>query len=410
MKTKPELKITDARRDARTVAQYQGGPTATRSVTATVVALLLTGCTAPTHPSRQEAGKLVAQEPKEAAAIANGRHERVRTAIEKYMAAKKITGASVAIAKDDKLDFAQGFGYADLENDVVYQSETVNRLASVSKTITAVAVMQLVEAGKIDLDADIRAYVPEFPDKGEQITARHILKHTSGIRHYKPDELENYTRLASVVDGLRRFTADPLLHKPGEKFTYSTYAFSLLARAVETTSGLTFKDYLDQKVFEPAGMKASGLEDLRAIVKHRTRGYRRRTDGSVGNSDFSDISYKWAGGGMVSTSPDLCRFGIALLRGKLMAPSTLAQMWTVQKLNDGTALPQSLGWAVESYNGKAVAMHGGAQPMSRTFLLIVPSDNLVMAILTNYESHDPQEMAIAVRDAWYEKPSLPAVR
>ena len=122
--------------------------------------------------------------------------------------------------------------------------------------------MQLVEAGKIDLDADIRTYVPEFPDKGEKITARHILSHTSGIRHYKPDESENYTRHASVVDGLKHFTADPLLHKPGEKLTYSTYVFSLLARAVETTSGLTFKEYLDQRIFEPAGMKASGLEDL----------------------------------------------------------------------------------------------------------------------------------------------------
>jgi len=383
--------------------------TVMRSLLTTIVALLLAGCATPTHSSRQQAGKL-AQERKEAGAIRDGRHERVRAAIAKYMAAKKVTGASVAIAKDGRIDFAQGFGYADLENDVPYQSETVNRLASVSKTITAVAVMQLVEAGKIDLDTDIRTYVPELPDKGEKITARHILTHTSGIRHYKADESENYTPLASVVDSLKRFTADPLLHKPGEKFTYSTYAFSLLARAVETTSGLTFKEYLDQKIFGPAGMKASGIDDLRAIVKHRTRGYRQRSDGSVGNSDLSDTSYKWAGGGMVSTSPDLCRFGMALLTGKLMTPATLAQMWTVQKLNDGTALPQSLGWAAESYDGKPVASHGGAQPMSRTYLWIVPSDNLVMAILINYESHDPEEMAIAVRDAWYEKSSRPAGR
>jgi CubicO group peptidase (beta-lactamase class C family) len=378
-----------------------------RSVITTLVALLLAGCVAPTQLPPQQAGQRVTQERKEAGAILSGRHERVRAAIEKYMAAKNVTGASVAIAQDGKLHFAQGFGYADLENDAPYQAETVNRLASVSKTITAVAVMQLVEAGKIDLDADIRTYVPEFPDKGEKITARHILTHTSGIRHYKPDETENYTPLASVAESLKRFIADPLLHKPGEKFTYSTYAFSLLARAVETTSGLTFKEYLDQRIFQPAGMKASGLEDLRAIVKHRTRGYRRQTDGSMGNSDFSDVSYKWAGGGMVSTSPDLCRFGTALLTGKLMKPATLAQMWTGQKLNDGTALAQSLGWAIESYNGKPVAMHGGAQPMSRTFLVMVPSDNLVMAILTNYESHDPTQMAIAVRDAWYGKPSMP---
>jgi serine beta-lactamase-like protein LACTB, mitochondrial len=375
-----------------------------RSAIISVVALVLAGCTAQTHSSRPPADQRVAQGSKAAEVVSNSRHQRVRIAIDKYMAAKKITGASVAIARDGKLDFAQGFGHADLENDLPYQPETVNRLASISKTITAVAVMQLVEGGKIDLDADIRTYVPEFPDKGEKITARHILAHTSGIRHYKPDEPENYTRMASVVEGLARFTSDPLLHKPGEKYTYSTYAFSLLARAVETTSGLTFKEYLDQKIFEPAGMKASGLEDLRAIVKHRTRGYTRRTDGTVANSDFSDLSYKWAGGGMVSTSPDLCGFGIALLAGKLMKPATITQMWTAQKLNDGTALRQSLGWALETYEGKPVVMHSGSQPMAKTFLLIVPSDHFVMAILTNYESHNPRELATAVRDAWYAKP------
>lgn len=321
------------------------------------------------------------------------------------MAAQKVTGASVAIAKDGAIDFARGFGQADLENAAPYRSDTVNRLASVSKTITAVAVMQLVEAGKINLDADIRTYVPELPDKGVKVTARHILTHTSGIRHYKPDEPENYTRMTSVVEGLERFVADPLLHKPGEKYTYSTYAFSLLARAVETTSGLTFKEYLEQKVFAPAGMKASGFEDLRAIVKHRARGYKQRPDGSLGNSDFSDISYKWAGGGMVSTAPDLCRFGTALLKGRLLAPTTVTQMWTAQTLNDGTPLRQSLGWAIDNYDGKPVAMHGGSQPMAKTFFLIIPSDNLVIAVLTNYESHDPQKMAIVVRDAWYSRSS-----
>jgi len=100
-----------------------------RSVITTILALLLAGCAAPTHSSRQPPGQSVADKRKDAEAISNGRHERVRAAIEKYMAAKKVTGASVAIAKEGQLDFAQGFGYADLENDVSYQSETVNRLA-----------------------------------------------------------------------------------------------------------------------------------------------------------------------------------------------------------------------------------------------------------------------------------------
>lgn len=337
----------------------------------------------------------------------NARTKRVRDAVTAYMTAKKVTGASVAIAENGRIEFSEGFGRADLENDVPYRPETVNRLASISKTITAVAVMQLVEAKKIDLDADIRTYVPEFPDKGAKVTARHILTHTSGIRHYKPNEPENYTRHRTVKESLKRFVDDPLVHEPGKKVTYSTYAFSLLARAIETTGGLTFQDYLERNVFAPAGMASSGLEDLTAVVKHRTRGYRELSAGGIGNSEFSDISYKWAGGGMVATSPDLCRFGISLLEGKLLSPTTLSQMWTPQTLTDGHPIKKSLGWAAGEFRGKEVAMHGGSQPMAKTYLMIIPKDNLVIAVLTNYESHSPEDMAAVVRDAWYGERASP---
>jgi CubicO group peptidase (beta-lactamase class C family) len=329
------------------------------------------------------------------------RTARVRAAVEAYLAEKKVTGASVAIAKDGKIVFEQGFGLADVEHDVPYRAETVTRLASVSKTITAVAFMQLVEAGKLDLDEDIRKYVPEFPDKGEKITARHLLTHTSGVRHYKANEAENQIEHRSVAESFKRFVDDPLVHKPGAKFTYSTYAFNLLARAVETASGMDFRDYLAQKVFQPAGMEASGPEDLRRIVEHRARGYRRLADGRLVNSDFANVSYKWAGGGMVSTAPDLCRFGIALLEGKLMKRDTLALMWTDQKVADPNAGKRLLGWAGGDFNGNALAQHGGAQQGSRTYFIIVPADRLVAAILTNYESHNIRDLAVAVRDAWY---------
>jgi len=326
---------------------------------------------------------------------------RVEAAIEKHMAERKVTGASVAISEKGSIVFQKGFGFADLENDVPYKSETVNRLGSISKVITAIAVMQLVEAGKIDLDEDIRKYVPEFPDKGVKITARHILTHTSGIRHYKPLEADNMLPMRTVLQSFPRFVDDPLVHKPGEKYTYSTYAYSVLARAVETASGKTFKEYLDENVFAKAGMASSGLEDLRAIVKHRTRGYERLPDGRLVNSEYADISYKWAGGGMVSTVPDLCALGNALLQGKLMKPETLALMWTKQKLSDGREIDRALGWQAGEFRGNPIFVHGGAQQMAKTFFVVSPKDQIVLAVLTNYESHDPGELARRVRDAWY---------
>ncbi len=329
------------------------------------------------------------------------RSAAVDEAVRKYMEEKKVTAASVAIAHEGRIVFQKGYGAADLENDVPAKPETVYRLASVSKTMTAIAVMQQVEAGKLDLDADVRKNAPEFPDKGAVVTLRHLLSHTSGVRHYKANEDENYVTLRSVVEGMKRFQDDPLVHKPGEKFTYSTYAFSLLARAVETVSGLTFGEYLRQRVFEPSAASATGLEDLAGIVKNRTRGYRRLANGTLVNSEFADISYKWAGGGMVSTAPDLCRIGMALLADRLMKPETRALMWTRQKLNSGESISQTLGWGSGTFRERPVYMHTGAQQATRTFLAIVPRDNLIVAVLTNYESHSPADLGNAVRDAWY---------
>lgn len=338
------------------------------------------------------------------------RLERVRNAIEEYMAANKVTGANIAIASKGQLVFRQGFGVSDVEHEVPVKTNTIFRLGSVSKVITATAVMQLVEQKKIDLDADIRKYVPEFPAKEFVVTPRHILTHTSGVRHYKALEPENFQQFRTVAASLNRFVDDPLLHKPGEKSTYSTYAFNLLARAVETTSGESFPDYLQRHIFDPTEMSDTGVENIRGIVKNRVRGYERLADGRLVNAEFANISYKWAGGGMVSTAQDLCKFGIALMSGKLMKPATVQQMWTSQRLDNGELLGQSLGWQTAFFNEIPIVMHGGAQQGTRAVFMINPSDEFVVAVLTNYENHNPRQLGAEVRDAWYANPRTPIGR
>lgn len=338
------------------------------------------------------------------------RIERVRKAIEDYMAENKVVGANIAIASKGQLVFRQGFGMSDVENEVAVKTGTIFRLGSVSKVITATAVMQLVEQRKIDLDADIRKYVPEFPEKDHVVTVRHILTHTSGIRHYKALEAENFQQFRSVAGSFSRFVNDALLHKPGEKSTYSTYAFNLLARAVETASGMDFPDYLQEHIFKIADMPDSGVEDIRGILKNRVRGYERLADGRLVNAEFANISYKWAGGGMVSTSQDLCKFGIALMYGKLMKPETVQQMWTSQRLASGELLAQSLGWQTAFFNEIPIVMHGGAQQGTRSVFMINPTDEFVVAVLTNYENHNPRMLGAAVRDAWYATPPKPIGR
>jgi len=168
-------------------------------------------------------------------------------------------GMSVAVtfAGDD---WSEGFGLADVENEVRVTPDTVFRIASITKPISATAVMQLVERGQVSLDDPVQKHVPAFPAKGEHVvTIRHLLSHTSGIRHYKEGEFNHKASYDSVGAALTIFKDDPLLFTPGTKYSYSTYAYNLLAGVVERASGLTFEQYLTEHVLTPAGMTRTYL-------------------------------------------------------------------------------------------------------------------------------------------------------
>ena len=175
------------------------------------------------------------------------------------MSRQNIPALSVAIAIDSRPSWSSGFGMSDLENFVPAKASTVYRLGSISKPITAVAAMQLVEKGKLDLDAPIQKYLPSFPQKPWPITARQLLGHLSGIRHYAGLEEVNSTRhYDDRLTPPQIFQNDPLLFEPGTKYSYSTYGYCLLGAAVEAAADFKFVEYLRRNVFEPAGMDRIG--------------------------------------------------------------------------------------------------------------------------------------------------------
>lgn len=298
-------------------------------------------------------------------------------------------GISVAIAVDDRIVFSSGYGLADVEHEAPARATTVYRVASISKPMAATAVMQLVEQGRVALDDSIRKYAPEFPDKGGlAITLRHILTHTSGIRHYKVGEMAHPVRYDSIADAIAIFKDDPLLFTPGTKYSYSTYAYNLLAGVIEKVSGLTFEAYMHEKVWGPAGMKDTRLEHPRQIVANRARQYVKGGDGSdVSNAPYADLSVKWAGGGIISTVEDLIRFHIALDEGRLLKPETLERMYTLGALTDGSKIEYVLGWRVQvDPQGRRWIWHNGGATGGTTFLLRHPDDQLAVAIMCNVES------------------------
>ena len=317
--------------------------------------------------------------------------KRISAAMEKG----KVVGLSAVVVVDHALAWSKGFGVADLEHSVPARPGTVYRLASVSKPITAVAVMQLVEEGKIDLDAPVEKYVPAWPKKEWTVTPRQLLSHLGGVRHYK-DEAETLSarHYGSLTEALGMFKDDPLLHEPGTKFKYSSFGFNLLGCAVEGASGRTFVDYCRERIFKPAGMERTGPDDVGAVIPDRARGYRRGPDGEARNSALIDTSNKIPGGGLVSTAEDMARFAIALQAGRLLKKETLEAMFADQKARDGKPVGYGLGWFVGG-DGKVIR-HGGSQQGARTVVHMVPERRLAVVILCNLEGTNVDELAAQV--------------
>jgi len=298
--------------------------------------------------------------------------------------AKGVPGLAVAVAVDGKLVYSEGFGYADLEERVPAWPTTKFRIGSISKPLTAVGLMELVEAGKVDLDAPVQKYVPSFPDKGALITVRMVAGHLGGIRHYQDDEFTIQKHYGTVLEGLKIFEDDPLVSPPGTKFNYSSYGYNLLSAVVESASGENFLAYMQGHVFGPLGLVHTAADQNTQIVEERSRFYEIPKDGPVENAPYVDNSYKWAGGGFLSTSEDLVRFGSALLQPGFLKADTLKVMFTSQKTNAGEETGYGIGWGVgKSKSAKLMYEHAGGSVGGTSQLIIYPETHVVVALVTN---------------------------
>ncbi len=344
------------------------------------------------HAARQA----TAQQP---AALPAEKVKQIEALVAAEMAKQKIPGMSVAVVTGGQPRWAAGFGSQDLENDIPARASTVYRLGSISKPITAVAVMQLFERGRLDLDAPVQKYCPAFPEKQWPVTTRQVLGHLSGIRHYKSDDEFNSTRFyATVGDGLLMFKDDPLLHEPGVKYTYTTFGYSVLGCVIEGASGQKFADFVSENLFRPAAMERIRVDSVADIIKGRAQGYRITDKGELTNSPLADNSYKVPGGGFVSTVDDLARFAAALMGGKLLKRETAELMYTRQKMKDGKATAYGLGWGMGERNGQRAAGHSGGQQRVSTFLHMLPDQGVAVVLMSNLEGARLGELSLQIGD------------
>ncbi len=298
--------------------------------------------------------------------------------------ARGIPGISVAVAVDGKIVYSEGFGYSDLEQRVPVWPTTKFRIASISKPLTAVGLMELVQAGKVDLDAPVQKYVPTFPDKGAVITVRRIAGHLGGIRHYKDDEFLIQKHYGSVLKGLKIFQDDPLVSPPGTKFNYSSYGFNLVSAVIEAASGENFLSYMQSHVFTPLGLVHTTADQNTQIVEQRSRFYDIPKDGPIENAPYVDNSYKWAGGGFLSTAEDLTRFGSAVLQPGILNAQSLKTMFTSQKTTAGEETGYGIGWGIyKTASGKQAYAHSGGAIGGTSQLIVYPESHIVVAVIAN---------------------------
>jgi CubicO group peptidase (beta-lactamase class C family) len=309
--------------------------------------------------------------------------DSARARVREWVAKDNLAGASVAVGIDGQIVWAEGFGWSDIEQRVPVTPLTRFRVGSVSKPLTSIAVGVLYERGKIDLDAPVQKYVPSFPKKRWPISTRQVMGHIAGIRHYRGDEFLSSKHYDNILDGLEIFEHDSLLFRPGTKYSYSTYGWNLVSAVVESAAGEPFLQFMRREVFAPFGLRHTVPEYMSSIIPDRVGYYEHDKEGRLVNAPYVDNSYKWAGGGFLSTPSDLVRFGFGMLDAKVLQRKTIDLLWTPLHLESGESTGYGLGWNVGTMDGHRVIGHSGGSVGGTTQFLIFPDERLVVAITTN---------------------------
>lgn len=305
-------------------------------------------------------------------------------------ASAKVPGIAGAAAIDGKIVWSDALGYADLPAKTPVTATTRFRIGSISMPLTAAGFMLLVERGQLDLDAPVQKYVPDFPAKPEgPITTRLAAGHLAGIRHYRGSETTLNRPFASVREGVKLFENDPLLSPPAAKYNYSIHGWSLVSAVMESAAKREFLEFMDAEVIKPLGLDHTRPERAGMVDPDRTRFYKKQTDGKIVEEASIDPSYKWAGGGFLSTPEDLVRFGSALLRPGFLNEESRKLLFTSQRTADGKPTGYGIGWFVrKDSEGRAFYYHTGSELGATAVIFLQPDRQLVVAVLCNLTQAD----------------------
>ncbi len=320
-------------------------------------------------------------------AIAQKPSKTVQSQLDEIVDDKMVMGVAAAYSINGKTTEQATAGYADKKEGKPFEIDTKVRMGSIAKPMTALAIMQLVEQEKIDLDVPIQTYIADYPKhKKTQITARHLLSHTSGISGYKDGRESNTTtQYATLYDALELFKDRDLLFEPGTQYAYTTYGYTVLGAIIESVTETTFEEYMLEHIFKKAGMANTGVEKFEEALENESKLYHRNNGkGKAKPAKENNLSNRLPAGGFYTTLSDMLKFGNAVIDNLFVKEETLTLMrqhHSLEKENNA----YGFGWFL--YNPKpregAIIGHPGAQSGCTSFLFIVPSKKAVCIILSN---------------------------
>jgi serine beta-lactamase-like protein LACTB len=368
----------------------------------------------PLHPNPQDVPSVTrsAPLPEWADAVEQGR-QIVRAGLTE----QNLPGISVAVGAGGDIVWAEGFGWADLEDQVKVAPDTRFRIGTASKALTSAAVGLLLEKDQLKLDDEIQTYVPTFPRKQWPVTLRQLMGHVAGVRNDAGDEENLSAHCERTVEGLQRFAERPLLFEPGTQYRYSNYGWILVSAAVEAAADEPFFRFMRRQIFEPLGMDDTRVDSATEPIRDRANFYfpRFAADPRYGPQPPRDVDYSCFAGSaaFLSTPSDLVRFVMAINSGKLLQPATVQLLQAPQRLASGQETGYGLGWDLETVAlageqtrvvGHDGELMGGMVASFMTF----PKDGIVVAVTSNTSFADTFSLALKIAQAFAEQGRSPA--
>jgi CubicO group peptidase (beta-lactamase class C family) len=316
-------------------------------------------------------------------------------------------GAAIGVLQAGRQLHRGGYGLASLEWNTPIQSDTVFRIASLTKQFTAMAILMLQEQGKLHIDDLLSAYLPDCPPAWQTIRLKHLLTHTAGLVNITelPTFQERAAQALSLQDVIALFMPIPLLFEPGSDFYYSNSGYHLLGLIVERISGTSYEEFIRTNIFEALGMQRSCFHHNTPIIPKRASGYALSSEGITPALWVNPISTH-SSGAIESTLDDLFLWEQALRESRLVNAELQTLMFQPLRLPDGRTIEYGFGWSFSTYRGKALICHGGLTYGFRSLVAKFLEDDLTIIVLTNYRDFPIERVALEIAAQYVAFPPL----